>query len=98
VHYALGNLMAESMWWTDSVEAYRMALALGPGYKSDERLIKDLLRALASDRSQILAAELLEMRVGEAAVPALEQAARSRNPRLRARASRLLERIRAGAP
>ena len=98
VHYALGNLMAEAMWWTDSVEAYRMALALGPGYRSDERLIKDLLRALASDRAQILAAELLEMRVGEAAVPALEQAARSRNPRLRARAARLLERIRAGAP
>jgi eukaryotic-like serine/threonine-protein kinase len=97
VHYALGNLMAESMWWTDSVEAYRMALALGPGYRSDERLIKDLMRALASDRAQILAAELLEMRVGAAAVPALEQAAKSRNPRLRARAARLLERIRAAA-
>ncbi len=98
VHYALGNLMAESMWWTDSVEAYRMALALGPGYRGDERLIRDLLRALASDRAQGLAAELLEMRVGRAAVPALEQAATSRNPRLRARASRLLERIRATSP
>jgi eukaryotic-like serine/threonine-protein kinase len=98
VHYALGNLMAEAMWWTDSVESYRMALALGPGYRSDERLIKDLLRALASDRAQGLAAELLEMRVGEAAAPALEQAAASRNPRLRARAARLLERIRAGSP
>ncbi|HEU5058640.1 MAG TPA: hypothetical protein VFU21_19035, partial [Kofleriaceae bacterium] len=98
VHYALGNLMAEAMWWTDAVESYRMALALGPGYRSDERLIRDLLRALASDRAQGLAAELLEMRVGEAAVPALEQAAKSKNPRLRARAARLLERIRSGSP
>ena len=95
VHYALGNLMADSMWWTDSVEAYRMALALGPGYRSDERLIRDLMRALASDRAQGLAAELLEMRVGQAAVPALEKATTSRNSRLRARAARLLERIRA---
>ena len=98
VHYALGNLMAESMWWTDAVEAYRMALALGPAYRSDERLIRDLMRALASDRAQGLAAELLEMRVGKAAVPALEAAATSRNPRLRARAARLLERIRAASP
>jgi len=95
VHYALGNLMADSMWWNDAVEAYRMALALGPGYRSDERLIRDLLRALASDRAQGLAAELLESRIGKAAVPALEQAVTSRNPRLRARAARLLERIRA---
>jgi len=98
VHYALGNLMSESMWWTDAVEAYRMALALGPGYRGDQRLIQDLMRALASDRAQGLAAELLEMRVGQAAVPALEQAATSRNPRLRARAAHLLERIRAASP
>jgi eukaryotic-like serine/threonine-protein kinase len=95
VHYALGNLMSEAMWWTDAVEAYRMALALGPGYRKDERLIGDLMRALASDRAQGLAAELLESRVGKAAVPALEQAQTSRNPRLRARAAKLLERIRA---
>jgi hypothetical protein len=95
VHYALGNLMAEALWWTDAVEAYRMALALGPGYRKDERLIGDLMRALASDRAQGLAAELLESRVGKAAVPALEQAVTSRNPRLRARATKLLERIRA---
>ena len=98
VHYALGNLMAESMWWTDSVEAYRMALALGPAYRTDERLIRDLLRALASDRAQGLAAELLESRIGQAAIPALEQARTSRNSRLRTRAARLLERIRGKSP
>ena len=97
VHYALGNLMCDALWWQDAMEAYRMALALGPQYRADARLIRDLVRALGNDRAHGQAAELLVTRVGEAAAPELERALRGDNARMRARAEKVRARIAASA-
>jgi len=89
VQYALGNLYAEMQSWLPAVKAYSAALTLEPAYRSDQRLIGDLVEALASDRAYVQATRLIRSELGKAALPRLEQAARSSTPRLRARARRL---------
>jgi len=89
VYYALGNLYAELNGWRPSVDYYARALRLEPAYRSDPRLISDVVEALASDRAHERAAEILADDIGRAAVPRLEQAMRSASPRQRVRAKRV---------
>jgi eukaryotic-like serine/threonine-protein kinase len=89
VHFALGNLYAETQWWLAAVQAYAASVRLEPAYRTDARLISDVVEALGSQHAHELAAKLIENELGAAAMPRLEQASRSTSPDLRARASRL---------
>ncbi|HKE18820.1 MAG TPA: hypothetical protein VKB80_28290, partial [Kofleriaceae bacterium] len=93
VYYALGNLYAELNAWRPSVEAYGSALELAPVYRGDQRLISDVVEALASDLAHVQAARIIRKQLGAAALPRLEQAMRSASPRQRVRAKRLRARI-----
>ena len=94
VHYALGNLYAELNAWRPSVEAYDEALKLESAYRRNQRLIGDVVEALASDLAHGHAAKIIRKKLGAAAVPRLEQAMRSASPRQRVRAKRLRARMR----
>ena len=96
VHYALGNLYADMQSWQPSVKAYTYALALDPAYRSDARLIGDLVESLASDKAYTLASKLIRKELGKEALPRLDQAARSSTPKLRARARALRSQIKKG--
>jgi len=89
VYYVLGALYTETQAWKNAVEAYSTALALAPGYRSDKLLISDVVEALADNAAQERAAAVIASQLGKAALPRLEEAARSANPRLRARAEKL---------
>ena len=94
VHYALANLYAESQAWTQSVQSYAATLRLDPAYKSDARLIGDVVEALGSPGAHELAARLIEHEIAAAALPRLEEATRSSHRELRTRARGLLSRLR----
>jgi hypothetical protein len=89
VSYALGNMYAELQLWPAAVKAYDAALSSSAAYRQDERLIGDVVEALASDRAHPLASTLIRTELGQAALPRLQQATRSSTPRLRARARKL---------
>jgi serine/threonine-protein kinase len=93
VYYALGNLYAELNAWRPSVEAYDKALELESAYRRDQRLVSDVVEALASDLAHGHAARIIRKKLGAAALPRLEQAMRSASPRQRVRAKRLRARM-----
>lgn len=93
VHYALGNLYIEQQSWPAAVSSYGAAIALDPAYVEDERLIADVVEALANNRSHKAAARLLTSQIGAPALPRLEEAMRSSNRRLRERARRVHNQI-----
>jgi hypothetical protein len=93
IDYALGNLYAELNAWRPSVDAYASALRLEPAYRTDLRLINDVVEALASDLAHGRAAQIIRKDLGAGAVPRLEQAMRSASPRQRARAKRVRARL-----
>jgi eukaryotic-like serine/threonine-protein kinase len=94
VHYALGNLYAESQAWVPAVAAYAATVRADAVYRADPRLVSDVVEALGSGEAHDPAAELIAEQLGPAALPRLEQASRSTNPDLRARAGRLLAELR----
>ncbi len=93
VRYALGNLYTEKLRWVDAVKEYHLAIALDPAFSADERLIGDVVEALADDSSHEAAAQLLVDKIGSAAMPRLDEATRSANPELRDRARAVQEQI-----
>ncbi len=96
VHLALAHAYIERPWWPRAIETYRDALAIDPSLASNEQLIRDVLRALSSESSHPLAADFLARDVGAPALPYLEELTGStRSPKQRARAQRVIERIRA---
>jgi eukaryotic-like serine/threonine-protein kinase len=94
VHYALANLYAETQAWALAVQSYAATLRLDPGYQTDPRVIADVVEALGSKDAHEMAAKLIEHTLGPAAVPRLEEASRSTNRDLRARATVLVSRMR----
>src|SRR4029434_1172834 len=89
VPYALGNVYAEMQSWAVAVDAYAAALSLDPSYRTDPRLIGDLVEAPASSTPHAMSAKGLRTKVGAAAVLRVEQATRSAAPKVRLRAKRL---------
>ncbi len=97
VQYALGNLYTETQRWVDAVNAYHAAITLDAAFRNDERLMSDVVEALADEDSHEAAAQLLANEIGAAALPRLDEATRSSNPELRDRARTVSEAI-GGAP
>ena len=94
VHYALAGTYAEDQAWTQSVQAYRRTLELDPAYRSDSRLIADVVEALGSKQAHKQAARVIEQDLRTTALARLDEASRSSNRDLRARARKLRARLR----
>jgi eukaryotic-like serine/threonine-protein kinase len=77
VAFVQGQVNFRNYRWLDGLNSYRAAIDLDPAYRSDERVIVDVIRCLDSDRFQGACAEFLYSEIGADAVPQLEHAARA---------------------
>ncbi|MCY1018719.1 serine/threonine-protein kinase [Pyxidicoccus sp. MSG2] len=77
VRYLEGNVDFDNLRWVDGVAAYRAALRNDAAYRNDPTLIQNAIRCLVSDRFHGLCEDFIRKDLGEAAVPYLEEAARS---------------------
>ena len=94
IPYEMGRIYFARLWWRDGLEQLRAAIHLDPAYRTDPELIKTVLRGFITtpDTNEDLAA-FLHDDVGDAAVPYLQETAQSHpSPKVRARASALLQR------
>ncbi|MCY1042244.1 protein kinase [Corallococcus sp. bb12-1] len=93
VRYLEGNVNFDNLRWVDGVAAYRAALRNDAAYRNAPVLIQNAIRCLVSDRFHRTCQDFIRTELGEASVPALEEAART-NPMasVRARATELLRR------
>jgi serine/threonine-protein kinase len=87
---ALARLYFEKRWWSAGLEAARGGLRIDPALRRDPLLIKQIIRALQSDKAGDEAAVCLR-EMGSVARPFLRNAAANDpSPRVRARAADLL--------
>lgn len=92
----LANLALEHKRWAEGAQAARAAGQRDPHLRSDERLVKNLIRALASDKGYERTEDVLHG-FGTPAAPYLKAAAaHDKNPIVRERAAEIL-RERGGA-
>jgi hypothetical protein len=94
IHYLIGNLYFEKLWWTDGMESYVLAIKHDRNYRKRATLIKNAIRALAKKKTQRKAAALLYSHVGRVALPYLDRAAKSSNQAIRGNARWLAGRLR----
>ena len=93
--YTLGKLYFSKLWWADGLAQFGAAVRLDPALKTDPELQKAVLRGflMTPGHDERLARFLVEL--GAPARPLVEEASRSHpNPKIRARATALLRRIR----
>ncbi|MGE6757473.1 protein kinase domain-containing protein [Corallococcus interemptor] len=76
VRYLEGNVDFDNLRWVDGVAAYRAALRNDAAYRNAPVVIQNAIRCLVSDRYHGTCQDFLRQDLGEAAVPALEEAAR----------------------
>jgi len=86
VSYAIGNLNAGRAWWGPAMTAYTDAIKRYPAYRTDARLIRDVVQALGSDKAYLQALSLIVDTIGHAADAELEAAGRGLDQSLRFRA------------
>ena len=92
--YLEGHVNFDNLRWVDGLTSYSAAIRNEPAYRTDEKLIRDLIRCLVSDRFHTKCAEFLVREVGAPAAPFLEEAASTDSyANVRARASNLLPRV-----
>jgi len=88
VPYLQGQANFSNYRWIDGLAAYREAIRIDPGLRSDPALIQDLIRCLDSDRYHRDCASFLRQEIGAPAVSHLNEAAGTHpleNVRIRAR-------------
>ncbi|QRK06006.1 serine/threonine protein kinase [Archangium violaceum] len=94
--YLEGHVNFDNLRWVDGLASYGAALRNNPAYRTDAKLIRNVIRCLVSDRFHTKCADFLVREVGAPAAPFLEEAARS-DPyaNVQSRAARLLPRVKA---
>jgi hypothetical protein len=93
VAYLMGNVYFDRLWWIDGFAAYRVAVSRNPAYRQDRTLIANVLKSFMSERYGSVGARFIEREIGAAAIPYLENAARSRSQNERARAMHVLAKL-----
>jgi eukaryotic-like serine/threonine-protein kinase len=94
VHYLLGNVYFERLWWSDAMESYRSAIRVNRAYRSRAIMINNVIRSLGSTKTYAKASYFLRKDVGGAAAPYLRKAAKSdKNSKVRARAALILKQL-----
>jgi serine/threonine-protein kinase len=92
--YLEGHVNFDNLRWVDGLASYGAAMRNDPAYRTDEKLIRNVIRCLVSDRFHTKCADFLVREVGAPAAPFLEEAARS-DPyaNVQSRAARLLPKV-----
>ncbi len=94
IPFLLGNLYADELWWGVAMDNYKVAIGKNAGYKSNPTLIRNVIRMLASPKTQGRAQGLLRS-IGHPAAAFLKAAAKSEaNPIVRKQAATLSKTIR----
>ena len=94
--YLLATIYFDQRRWSEGLGAAQNAVRLNPELKTDGDLIRGVIRSLVSDRGYQRSQALLRS-LGAPAVPFIKEAAhRDPNPRVRQRASELLDGGRGG--
>ena len=94
IPFLLGNLYYDQRWWSVSMEHYRQAIAKNPQYKANPTLNRNIIRMLASPKTQASATTFLRKTLGREAIPYLKTAAtREDNPTVRKQAASLAKTI-----
>ncbi len=75
IPFLLGNLYFDERWWAVSMEHYRQAIAKDPQYKNNPTLNRNIIRMLASTKTQGGATLFLRHTIGHPALPYLKAAA-----------------------
>ncbi len=92
--FLLGNLYYDQRWWSVSMEHYRQAIAKNPQYKANPTLNRNIIRMLASPKTQASATTFLRKTLGHEAIPYLKTAATHEdNPTVRKQAASLAKSI-----
>jgi serine/threonine-protein kinase len=95
IPFLLGNLYYDKRWWSVALEHYRVAIALDGGYRRNATLVRNVIRMLASKKTDRQAEAFLRRTIGRAAHPHLQEAARIEpNPTVRRYAAALARQIR----
>jgi hypothetical protein len=90
VAYRLANLALEHKRWNEGAQAARVAAQHDGRYRSDDRLVKNLIHALGTDKGYERTEDVLHG-FGPPAVPLLKDAAaHDKNPQVRERAAEIL--------
>jgi hypothetical protein len=93
VAYVSGNVYFDRMWWNDGFAAYRVAVSHDSAYRHDRVLILNVLKSLVSESHGAVGERFIEREIGSAAIPYVEEAARSSSRNVSTRAARLLARL-----
>jgi serine/threonine-protein kinase len=94
VAYEASKIYFDKMWWADGLKQARAAITLDPTYKTDDELIKLVLKGFNTTKSyDWMLAKFLREDIGEAAKSYLEDTAKNHpNPIVRTRAQGELKR------
>ncbi|ATB36594.1 serine/threonine protein kinase [Cystobacter fuscus] len=92
--YLEGHVNFDNLRWADGLASYGAAMRNNAAYRTDAKLIRNVIRCLVSDGFHTRCADFLVREVGAPAEPFLEEAARSDSyANVRARASNLLRKM-----
>ncbi|MBX3161957.1 MAG: protein kinase [Deltaproteobacteria bacterium] len=95
IPFVLGNLYFDQLWWGVAMDYYTRAIKLNGAVRGNGIMIRNIIRMLASTKTQKRAGELLRFTIGKPAVPYLQAAARSdENPTVKRAAGQLVRVIR----
>lgn len=95
IPFLMGNLYADKLWWSVAMDEYGLAIKNNSAYRKNPTLIRNVIRMLASKKTQRQASGFLVRTVGHPAIPLLKTAAaRDPNAIVKRQATMLLRQIR----
>jgi predicted Zn-dependent protease len=95
IPFLMGNLYYDKRWWSVAMDHYRTAITRNPAYRNNSVLVRNVIRTLASPKTQGKAIFFLRKTIGHASLPYLRMAAKNDpNPTVRKHAAALQKVIR----
>jgi hypothetical protein len=95
VHYMLGNVQFDKLYYSDGLDSYGAALSIEDAYRKNSYLNNNAIRALGYNKTRRAAEALIVKRIGRAALPYLDRAARTNGSKtIRDRAAAVAARLR----
>jgi len=75
IPFLMGNLYYDKRWWSVAMDHYRVAITRNAAYRNNGTLVRNVIRTLASPKTQGKAIYFLRKTIGHASVPYLRSAA-----------------------
>jgi hypothetical protein len=95
VHYLLGNVQFDKLYYTDGLQSYDAAVGADGNYRRNSIVNNNVIRALGYNKTRRAAEALIMRRLGRAALPYLDRAAKiDKSKTIRTRAAAVASRLR----